>query len=156
MVDKAPAGSRYLKKLLLHSCIFAPTNPQHIQQFEAEFGVRVLQQTLESMNWQESLMLVEISVPDCSAAQPRPATMTPCARKLSWSSAASIVHAFQPCCSFIHVDLDGVHLFRVCACLHKPFPCCFTTRCHQKQNKRMEVFWENVPCTVRFQLLALT
>lgn len=46
MVDKAPAGSRYLKKLLLHSCIIAPTNPQHIQQFEAEFGVRVLQQKL--------------------------------------------------------------------------------------------------------------
>lgn len=39
-------------------------------------------------------MVVEISVPGCSMAQPASARTTPCRKKLSWSSAASIVHAF--------------------------------------------------------------
>lgn len=44
---------------------------------------------LESLNRQESFMLVQISVPDCGRAQPASATTTPGRKKLSWGSAAS-------------------------------------------------------------------
>lgn len=90
-----------------------------------------------------------------SRVQPAHAAITsPCRKELSWSSAASIVHGLQLGCSFIHVDLNCMHLFRVCACLHKPFACCFTTRGDHKRNK-IEIFWKNT-CTVCFHLFSFS